>query len=136
MNNEVDPNGKSPHEPGAKLDSGKTYGALLLKFARALTEVADIGTFGANKYTRDGWESVPNAKQRYLDAAFRHLLKSGFEEVDPDSNHTHIGHVIWNLLAVRELELREKANDSRKSLLQSTLDTSQIPQSEEVYRLQ
>src|SRR5690606_1597282 len=56
---ERDPNGIDPHEPGAKLDAGKVEPELIQRgFARALLAVADVGTYGATKYTRDGWQDV------------------------------------------------------------------------------
>ena len=102
---EADPTGRSAHEPGAKLDSGKLRPALVLGgFANALLAVTKVGTDGANKYTDNGWKAVPNGLARYEDALHRHLLKhqSG-EKVDPDSGSTHLAHVAWNALALIEL---------------------------------
>lgn len=112
MNQEKDPHGKKPNEPGAKLDAGKQRPGLVLgAFSRALSEVTKIGTFGAAKYSDNGWVSVPNGISRYEDAGFRHKLKrlSG-EELDPDSKLLHLAHEAWNILAVLELTLREKEN--------------------------
>lgn len=103
---ETDPLGIDQHAPGAKLDSGKQLAGVLLDFSRALEAVADVGTFGANKYTRLGWESVPNGEQRYTDALMRHLLKMQREELDPDSGLEHLAHLAWNCLAVLELKRR------------------------------
>ena len=103
---ESDPLGIDQHAPGAKLDSGKQLAGVLLDFSRALEAVADVGTFGANKYTRLGWESVPNGEQRYTDALMRHLLKMQREELDPDSGLEHLAHLAWNCLAVLELKRR------------------------------
>lgn len=106
----VDPNGLSLHEPGAKADAGKQLAAVLLDFGHALGAVADVGTMGANKYSRGGWMSVPNGETRYLDAAMRHLLKHGQgEENDPESGLPHMSHATWNLLAVMELRARGEA---------------------------
>jgi hypothetical protein len=105
---EIDPNGKDPHEPGAKLDDGKNQAGILLDFSNALMAVAEIGTFGANKYTRGGWQSVPEGKQRYTDAMMRHLFKMQKEKLDPDSGLPHLAHFVWNAMAVLELDLREE----------------------------
>lgn len=71
---ETDPNGKTPNEPGAKLDAGKNrIGLVLFGFARALQEVGKVGTYGANKYTDNGWTEVPDGERRYTDALLRHL---------------------------------------------------------------
>ena len=108
MNNETDPNGIDQHSAGAKLDAGKIQGGVLADFGMALTAVAEVGTFGAEKYTRGSWQSVPNGQQRYTDALWRHLLKESGEPLDPDSNLTHAAHMAWNALARLELMLREQ----------------------------
>lgn len=106
----VDPNGIDQHAPGAKLDHGKPrHGLVLGAFAGALTEVAKVGTFGANKYSDNGWLSVPNGLARYTDAMLRHhFAEAGGEELDEDSGLRHAAHRAWNALAVLELALREK----------------------------
>ena len=106
---EVDPNGKDAHEPGSKLDNGKCAAGVLHDFSLALQAVANVGDFGMRKYTRGGWQSVPNGAERYFDAMWRHLLKSRHEELDPDSNLPHLDHALWNLNAVIELRERAKA---------------------------
>ena len=106
--NEVDPNGKSAHDKGSKLDAGKNRLDLVLgEFTRALQEVGKVGTFGANKYTDNGWIEVPNGQSRYADALLRHYFKSKMgEEIDPDSDLDHLAHLAWNALAILELKLR------------------------------
>jgi len=106
---EQDPTGRAPNEPGAKLDAGKPRVALMLAgFPRALKAVAEVTTFGAKKYTPNGWVSVPDGIERYTDALARHQLQefSG-EELDQDSGLTHAAHLAWNALARLELMLRE-----------------------------
>lgn len=105
---EADPLGKDPHEPGAKLDAGKTKAGVLHDFSSALFQIAQVGTYGAEKYTRGGWQSVPNAEERYFDAFWRHLLQSRHEEFDKDTGLTHFAHAAWNLLAVIEVHARER----------------------------
>lgn len=106
---EVDPTGRSPQDAGAKLDSGKVRPGLVLGgFARALWAVSEVGTFGANKYSDNGWVSVPNGESRYDDAGMRHWLKDKMgEKVDDDSKLRHLAHEAWNALAVLDLALRE-----------------------------
>lgn len=110
---ETDPNNIGQHDPGAKLDSGKPrVGLVLGSFARALWEVSRIGTFGANKYSDNGWLKVERANERYKDAQLRHWLKLEMgETLDPDSELHHLAHEAWNALAVLELKLREKDTD-------------------------
>lgn len=104
------PNGIDQHAPGAKLDNGKPrHGLVLGAFSNALTEVAKVGTFGANKYSDNGWLSVPNGLARYTDAMLRHhFAEAGGEELDEDSGLRHAAHRAWNALAVLELALRDK----------------------------
>lgn len=107
---ERDPYGTDPHAPGAKLDAGKSrLGLVLSGFARALHAVAEVGTFGAKKYSDNGWQVVPDGKARYLDAALRHLLPIDGKERAADSGLLHLAHAAWNALAVLELHLRSAA---------------------------
>lgn len=94
-------------QPGVKHDQGKVMGQLLGDFSRALMGVAEVGTFGANKYTRGGWQSVPEGEQRYYDALWRHLLQANQDVLDAESGLTHLEHAAWNILAVIELKKRQ-----------------------------
>lgn len=107
---EEDPTGRKPNEPGAKLDAGKNrLGLVINGFARALQEVGKVGTYGANKYTDNGWTDVPNGTVRYTDALYRHLLKEASgENVDADTQLLHAAHSAWNALARLDLMLRQK----------------------------
>jgi hypothetical protein len=98
------------HEPGAKLDDGKVrVGLVLGAFANALTEVCKVGTFGAKKYTDNGWLEVPNGIERYTDAMLRHwLAEQTGEWLDQESELLHAAHLAWNALARLELILREQ----------------------------
>lgn len=104
---EKDPYGIDRHSPGAKLDAEKPLAGVLLDFRLALAEVVQVGTFGARKYSRGGWQHVQDGYQRYTDAMLRHLLATG--EHDHDSGLLHDAQVAWNALARLELKLREGA---------------------------
>lgn len=108
---EVDPNVKSQHEPGAKLDAGKVRPWLCIAgFSRAIAAVADVTTKGAIKYTPNGWAAVQNGQERYMEAFGRHMLALGSgERIDADTQCLHKAQMIWNLMASLELELREAA---------------------------
>ena len=110
MTSEHDPTGRDPHAPGAKLDGGKILAGILSDFSLALQEVAKVGTFGAQKYSRGGWQEVPHGEQRYFDALWRHLLAERHEPVDKDSGLVHQAHLAWNALARLELMLRNGDN--------------------------
>lgn len=113
---EHDPHGLDAHTPGAKLDAGKIRPELIFRgFSRALSAVAAVGTYGANKYTDDGWQSVPNGIRRYADARYRHQLKRHTgESHDPDTHLLHLAHEAWNVLAELELHLRDAHAQSRE----------------------
>lgn len=96
------------------MDAGKQRPGLVLgSFPRALKKVVEIGTYGANKYTDNGWLHVPNGEPRYTDAMHRHLLEEacGIAK-DPESNMDHLAHAAWNLLVV--IELRARAEEKTK----------------------
>lgn len=95
---------------GVKHDDGKIKAALLLDFRNALTAVAEVGTFGADKYTRGGWQSVPDAETRYSDALWRHLLTEGNDE---ESGLLHVAHAAWNILALLELKIHQESDHGR-----------------------
>lgn len=106
---EKDPSGLAANEPGAKLDQGKIRVGLMFRgFPRALLKVAEVTTYGANKYSPGGWEKVPEGTLRYDDAKGRHLLSGYIEECDQDTEIEHLAHEAWNALATLELKLREK----------------------------
>jgi len=111
--NEKDPTGRNPNEPGAKVDAGKPclYRGAINYFPRAIEAVAEVSTFGANKYCWGGWETVPDGVARYSDAMVRHLAKEAKGEVlDADSGLRHAAHFAWGALARLELMLREQEN--------------------------
>lgn len=109
---ETDPNGKKANEAGAKLDAGKNrLGLVFGGFALALEEVGRVGTFGATKYTPDGWMSVPNGVERYTDAMYRHLmLEAQGEDFDSETELLHAAHAAWNALARLHLMLHRSAS--------------------------
>jgi hypothetical protein len=79
---------------GVKHDSGKPMPRLLPP--SALLAIARVLTFGAKKYSPDNWKHVPGAKERYLDALWRHLLAYNSGE------EAHIGCCVLFLLDAAE----------------------------------
>ena len=82
---------------GVKYDEDKPKWSLL-PFS-AVGEVVKVLTYGANKYAPDNWKYVPNARTRYIDAAFRHIAAyvSG-EKTDAEAGLNHLAHAICCLL--------------------------------------
>lgn len=108
--------GESGQNGGLKYDAGKLKAGILADFPLAMKAIAEVGTFGANKYARNSWQNVDNAIERYNDAMWRHGLTPGN---DDESGLPHYYHQLWNMLAVVELKEREKLtlNSGHKSAL-------------------
>ena len=113
-NLEQDPNGIDQHQPGAKLDAGKPDMSLLQDFGKALLGVAEVGTFGANKYSRGGWQSVTEGVNRYTAAMQRHFFQERYAELDEESGLMHAKQTAWNALARLELILREQPTNGER----------------------
>lgn len=88
--------GNTAQEAGMKYDSDKPRYSLLPK--GAVNAVIDVLEFGAKKYEADNWQKVDNAKERYYNAAMRHIDKwwNG-EKHDPETNIHHLAHASTNL---------------------------------------
>lgn len=94
---------ESLHVPGAKDDKEKLMWNLLPW--KAVEGMVRVLTFGAKKYSPNGWRSVPDAKSRYQAALLRHLraLNAG-EQLDTESGLRHIDHILTNAAFLAELE--------------------------------
>lgn len=92
-----DPHGLDQHAPGAKLDGGKVRWDLL--DIEAIEGLATVLTYGAEKYTENGWKEVPEAKKRYFSAMMRHYkaMLEG-EECDSESGLPHRHHFLTNAM--------------------------------------
>lgn len=122
---ERDPNNTPQHDAGAKLDADKVRPDLIFSgMPRALLAVAEVATFGAQKYTENGWMSVPDGVKRYTAAMDRHRLAS--DERDEQSGLLHAAHLAWNALARLELMLREQ-DKRREEWAQATSSESSAP---------
>lgn len=82
---------------GIKHDQSKPRFSLLPQ--APLWQVVAVLEFGANKYGADNWRHVPNAKERYFNAAHRHLNAwwAG-EKVDSESGLSHLAHAVCCLM--------------------------------------
>ena len=116
VKSESDPTGRKPNDPGAKLDQGKNrLGLVMFGFSKALQAVGRVGTYGAQKYSDNGWMQVPDGAARYTDAMLRHLMSEAEgEEIDPSTGLMHAAQTAWNALSRLELMLREKETKESK----------------------
>ena len=82
---------------GLKYDNGKLLMSLIdPKFVQG---VAEVLTFGANKYAPNSWQTVPDAKRRYEDALLRHTYKYLEGELkDKESGLEHLKHMACNIM--------------------------------------
>lgn len=81
---------------GMKFDSEKPRYSLLPK--GAVNSVIAVLEFGAKKYDVDNWQEVDNAKERYYNAAMRHIdLWWSGEKHDSETNIHHLAHAATNL---------------------------------------
>lgn len=83
-----------------KADAGKARFDLIPP--EPILELAEIYTYGAEKYAEDSWRQVPANK--YEAALHRHLnaWKRG-QDVDEESGFRHLAHALWNVVALMEL---------------------------------
>lgn len=84
-------------EEGRKLDDGKTRFDLI--DWNWLSDVANVLTKGAVKYAPNNWQKVPNLKDRYTAALFRHIIAYLQGETnDPEDGLPHLAHASCNLM--------------------------------------
>jgi len=88
---------------GLKYDDGK----LLMSLVKPefIEGVAEVLTYGANKYAPNSWQNVEDGKRRYTDALLRHLnqyLKG--EEKDDESGLEHLKHIATNIMFLQHLD--------------------------------
>lgn len=96
----------APTEVGMKFDTGKLLYSLIPP--ETLKALAEVLTFGAQKYAPNNWMLVENGETRYLDALFRHLeaFRSG-ETHDSDSKLHHLSHVLTNVAFLHYLHTKD-----------------------------
>jgi hypothetical protein len=87
-----------------RFNEGKPKLSYFLEFSSPMEAIARIMEFGACKYEDGNWRQGGKPDSEYLDSMMRHLDKwKRGETFDQDSGCSHIGHAIWNLCALLEL---------------------------------
>lgn len=77
---------------------------MMRSFPKAIEAIARIKEFGAAKYDDGNWRHGGKPDEEYLDSMLRHLTLYLKGEVhDKDSGCHHLGHMIWNISAMLEL---------------------------------
>lgn len=93
---------------GMKFDGGKPRWTLLPW--KGAAKVIEVLEFGAHKYAPNSWRTIPDARQRYMDALIRHVVAIQLGEIiDPESGLSHIDHVATNALFLAEFDAEDKA---------------------------
>jgi len=82
---------------GRKFDTDKPQIGLIP--SESIFAVARVMTYGAKKYAKDNWLHVPDAEQRYFDAALRHVLQYNTgNKTDEETGENHLAHAICCLM--------------------------------------
>ena len=97
---------------GLKYDSEKPKMNLLPP--KAIVEISKVLTFGAAKYDAENWRKLDDLQNRYTAGALRHIFAHmDGEELDPETNLSHLAHAMCCLLFKLEIELEERAEKER-----------------------
>jgi hypothetical protein len=105
---ELDHSGDANEKVGIKHDGDKPRFDLIPP--RAEEMLARVLTFGAHKYAPGNWQHVPDAENRYIAAALRHINAQRIgEHSDPETGLPHLAHAMCCLAFVIELHEREFA---------------------------
>ena len=89
---------------GIKYDSEKPKMNLLPP--KAIVEISKVLTFGAEKYDAENWRKLDDLQNRYTAGALRHIFAHmDGEELDPETNLSHLAHAMCCLLFKLEVEL-------------------------------
>lgn len=91
---------------GMKFDGDKPRMDLLLDGCpNALLSIAEVLTFGAQKYAAHSWHTVEDGSSRYKAALLRHLTAHAKGELtDAESGLPHLAHAACCALFILELE--------------------------------
>jgi Domain of unknown function (DUF5664) len=92
---------------GAKHDQQKRRFSLFPTIA--LYAVVDVLEYGARKYAEGNWRDVENARERYYNAAMRHINDWWMgERNDPESGHHHLAHACCCIIFLLTVDLESE----------------------------
>ena len=108
---------------GIKYDSEKPKMNLLPP--KAIVEISKVLTFGAAKYDAENWRKLDDLQNRYTAGALRHIFAHmDGEELDPETNLSHLAHAMCCLLFKLEIELEERFKEEESREVDSTEHTA------------
>ena len=95
---------------GLKYDSEKPKMNLLPP--KAIVEISKVLTFGAEKYDAENWRKLDDLQNRYTAGALRHIFAHmDGEDLDPETNLSHLAHAMCCLLFKLEIALEERIKE-------------------------
>lgn len=95
-----------------RYNQGKPMLSFVLQFPTAVEAFSRVKEIGAIKYARDNWRKGGKPDHEYLDAALRHIMAYMDGEVfAEDTGCTHLGHAMWNIMALQELNNKGVTHD-------------------------
>jgi hypothetical protein len=95
---------------GVKHDEGKDTWSVMPW--GALREALKVMQFGWHKYGRDNWKRVNNGKERFTEAAMRHLIAAmDGEDNDAESGLPHLAHAACSVLFALYFKNRYEKGD-------------------------
>ena len=98
---------------GIKYDSEKPKMNLLPP--KAIVEISKVLTFGAEKYDAENWRKLDDLQNRYTAGALRHIFAHmDGEDLDPETNLSHLAHAMCCLLFKLEIELENAKIEEEK----------------------
>ena len=119
---------------GKKYDGEKPQMYLLPP--KAITEVAKVLTFGASKYGPENWRKLDDLQNRYSSAAMRHIFAHmDGEQLDPETELSHLAHALCCLLFKLEIELENAKIEEERPRETDTAEYTACDQSFESDRL-
>ena len=116
-----------------KYDKGKPRISLVEPYI--IEEIAEVLTYGANKYEARSWMKTENGKERYEDALLRHTMSYLKGEVlDEESGLPHLSHMATNIMFLSYFSKQEvvssdtnvcisDSNDNKRDIVSSMIDT-------------
>ena len=92
------------NKPMMRLNKGKPPISFILDFPQSAETLSKVMAFGASKYSLNNWKLGGNVRE-LEDSLLRHLYQyHNKEELDEESGESHLGHALFNLMALIECQ--------------------------------
>lgn len=96
---------KKSNGQALRYNQGKPSSWYILHYPKVIEVIARILEVGEVKYEKMNWKKGGNPDEDYLGACIRHLCKfvNNPDPFDEEYGTNHLGHAIWNLMTLMEL---------------------------------